>query len=305
MLKQREMLSIRVDVIDCGHRCQMPSDIEIDQMAKSIEQDGLLMPIGVQQTDENSYRLVHGATRLSAMKKLGRQEVMATILEGTDVDTASAEIVENLTRRHLDKDHREKLAKAYLELRTAQRQDGSAKELNDDLSHNSSQKPKTHAKAKVEGAKRGRPMTAEGQAKKEIAAKTGQSLRNVQRITSEELKRTSELAKPRRAVAPGDTGLREFDRYVSKILDCVLELERKIGKFQPERFAATTVTTDKLAKAGKFLTDLANLNKSDAGKPTKCFVPQGNGLVPADETGRERKAENAEQDAAGELAGVT
>ena len=118
---------------------------------------------------------------------------------------------------------------------------------------NSSQKPKTHAKAKVEGAKRGRPMTAEGQQKKEIAAKTGQSLRNVQRITSEELKRTSELAKPRRAVAPGDTGLREFDRYVSKILDCVLELERKIGKFQPERFAATTVTTDKLAKAGKFL----------------------------------------------------
>ena len=140
----------------------------------------------------------------------------------------SAEIIENLERRHLNKDELAELTKALVALRTKENQSELQKKLNDNLSQNPSQEPKTHAKTKVEGAKRGRPVTAEGQAKKEIAAKTGQSVRNVQRSTSAKVKQASEPAKRRRGVTSVDSSLREFDRYVSKIIDYVLELKRKL-----------------------------------------------------------------------------
>jgi hypothetical protein len=178
MLSQRETRSIPVDVIDFRHRRQMPSDTEINEMVNSIEREGLLLPVGVHSTGENSYRLVHGATRLAAVKKLGWQEIPATILEGTAADTASAEIVENLARRHLDKDQRDELTRAYVELH------GSPKELNDNLSRNSSPALNTHPNVKVEGAKRGRPSTPGGQSKKKAAILLGRSLRTIQRATS-------------------------------------------------------------------------------------------------------------------------
>jgi ParB/Sulfiredoxin domain len=187
MLSHRDIRKIRVDAIDFGRRRQTPSETEIDQMVKSIEQEGLLAPIAVQRTGENSYRLLCGATRLSAARRLGWLEVPATVLEGTEVDAASAEIVENLTRRHLDTDQRDELTRAYVALRSTQQQNGlngSWKELNDNVSHNSFQKPNTHPKVRVEGSKRGRPPTPASQSKKEAASLTGQSLRSVQRATS-------------------------------------------------------------------------------------------------------------------------
>src|SRR5436190_2150402 len=196
MLIQQETRSIPVHVIDLGNRRQLPSPTEVNQMVSSIKEDGLLAPIGVQRTGENSYHLVHGATRLLAVKELGWLEVPAIIFDGTAEDSASAEIVENLTRRHLDKDQRDELTRAYVALRAEQKQNDPAKEFNDSSSPISCDAPNTHPKTNTEGRKRGRPPTPRGQSKKEVAAATGQSLRNVQRVTS---------AKPKSGSAPSKT----------------------------------------------------------------------------------------------------
>ena len=187
MIHQIETRLISVSAIEMGHRRRQPSEAEVDQMANSIQQGGLLTAIGVRNTGD-TLSLLYGATRLSAVQKLGWSEVQAVIYEGTTQELASAEIVENLERRHLHKDDLEQLTKEYVELRTKKFQSEPLEGLDDNLSHNSSQGPTTHAKTKVEGAKRGRPVTAKGKAKKEVAAKTGQSLRKVQRITSEKPK---------------------------------------------------------------------------------------------------------------------
>jgi hypothetical protein len=307
MLSPQDTRAIPVDLIDLGQRRQTPSDAEIDHMVKSIEQDGLLVPIGVQRTGENSYRLVHGATRLSAVKKIGWQEISATILDGTEVDGASAEIVENLTRRHLDKDQRDELTRAYVELRSAQEPSGSSKELHDNVSHNSSHTPTSHPKTKVEGAKPGRPPTARGQAKKEVANLTGQSVRTAQRATKPadaasvaeaaapplhpepeagvsefHQDQTSETARPR-------SGVKSGDGRVCNFTTTVCELVRLTQGRKAKDFTRTGVSPDDLATAGKLLTDLAELKRSGAAKPR----PMGNGTESAAESGETRKKDNA------------
>jgi hypothetical protein len=140
-------------------------------------------------------------------------------------------------------------------------------------------------------------VTAEGKAKKEVAAKTGQSLREVQRVTSKKPKHTPEPARPRSAVASNEA---LFD-FTARTLDIV----RRTRGQEVRRFAGTAVPAGDLATLGKFYTELAKLKGSGAGRPTKGFVPQGNGLVSADVSGEKRKAENAKLDATDELAGVT
>ena len=195
MIHALETKLIPVNNIEVGHRRRHPSEAEVARMVNSIQQDGLLTAIGVRASGD-AFRLLYGATRLSAVQKLGRSDVLAVTYEGTTQEFASAEIVENLERRHLDKDDLEQLTKEYVDLRTKNIQSESRKELDDNLSHNSSQGPTTHAKTRVEGAKRGRPVTAEGKAKKEVAAKTGQSLRKVQRVTSEKPKTSTPKKNP-------------------------------------------------------------------------------------------------------------
>ena len=215
MIHALETKLIPVNNIEVGHRRQHPSEAEVDRMVNSIQQDGLLTAIGV-RTSGDTFSLLYGATRLSAVQKLGWSEVSAVLYEGAEEELASAEIIENLERRHLDKDDLEQLTKEYVELRTNKIQSEPRKELDDNLSHNSSQGPTTHPKTKVEGAKRGRPVTAEGKAKKEVAAKTGQSLRKVQRITSEKPKTPT----PKKNPADRDTArLSRMDQIERKICE--------------------------------------------------------------------------------------
>jgi len=289
MLNQQETRPISVELIDLGQRRQTPSDIEIDHMAKSIEQDGLLVPIGVQRTGENAYRLVHGATRLSAVKKIGWQEIPATILDGTEVDTASAEIVENLTRRHLDKDQRDELTRAYVELRSAQELGSGSKELHDSVSHNSSSAPTSHPKTKVEGAKRGRPPTPGGQAKKDAARLTGRSLRSTQRATT-----TPRPGNRRSAVKPGN-------EKVSSFTTVVCELVRLTRGRTAKDFAETGVPPDDLAMAGELLTDLAKLKQAGVSKGKPVERSEGTDSISSEQSAREMMdkhaaRENAEND---------
>jgi ParB-like chromosome segregation protein Spo0J len=116
MIRQIETKLIPVKTIDMGHRRRQPSQAEVERMAKSIRQDGLLTAIGV-QTSGDSLKLLYGATRLSAVQKLGWSEVSAVFYDGTTEELTSAQIIENLERSHLDKDQLDQLTKSLVELR--------------------------------------------------------------------------------------------------------------------------------------------------------------------------------------------
>jgi ParB/RepB/Spo0J family partition protein len=192
VIRQIETKIIPLDSIEIGDRYQQPSEAEIKQISESIKQDGLLTPIGVYASN-GKFRLLYGATRLLACKALRWTVIRAVLIEGSPEELASAELIENLKRRHLDKDQRDDLTKELVRLRTRDNQKERQKELNDGPSPNSSLGRKTHPKRKV-GGSRGRPATAEGKAKKDVAAQTGQSLRSVQRASSDKKpapKRTS------------------------------------------------------------------------------------------------------------------
>ena len=68
---------------------------------------------------------------------------------------------------------------------------------------------------------------------------------------------TREPAKPRSAVAPADDAQRAFTVRV-------MELDRSTAGQPPQRFAATAVPVEVLARLGTLLTDIAHLKKSDA-----------------------------------------
>lgn len=215
MMKHIERKLITINTIDEGNRLRQPSNQEVDKMVDSIERYGLLNAIGV-GIGGGKVCLLYGATRLSATKKLDWKEIPAEVWEGTPQDFASAELVENLERRHLDKDQLAQLTNELYELRTKEIE--KQKELNDNLSRNSSPQSKGHAKAKVEGAKRGRPPTPEGQLKKELAATTGQSVRAVQKATSN---------KPKGDPAPKKSADRDqIGRHIQKITELLSDCDR-------------------------------------------------------------------------------
>lgn len=78
-----------------SHRPRDPG--KVDSLAKSIESAGLLEPIGVTK----DFRLVYGAHRLAAYKKLGHRKIAAMILDLDDLHAELAEIDENIERHAL------------------------------------------------------------------------------------------------------------------------------------------------------------------------------------------------------------
>ena len=74
---------------------------EIDSLAESIKEHGLLQPIVVRRVD-NRYQLIAGERRLRAATKAGFQHVTARIREADDRQVAELAIVENLQRKDLN-----------------------------------------------------------------------------------------------------------------------------------------------------------------------------------------------------------
>jgi ParB family chromosome partitioning protein len=90
--------------IDVGSRLRAVDALWADGLAKVIEQTGLQNPIQIMQVG-NSFRLVAGAHRLAAFKRLGRQFIPANVY-GPETDQPETEmrlqeIVENVARREL------------------------------------------------------------------------------------------------------------------------------------------------------------------------------------------------------------
>ena len=77
------------------------NDLELNELADSIREHGLLQPIKVRPLG-NDFELVYGHRRLEAMKLLGWTECEVTIEGISDDDSLVQSITENLQRQDLD-----------------------------------------------------------------------------------------------------------------------------------------------------------------------------------------------------------
>tara|TARA_Y100000782_G_scaffold115419_1_gene158219 strand:- start:2157 stop:3515 length:1359 start_codon:yes stop_codon:yes gene_type:complete len=73
------------------------NDESIDELAKSIEREGLLQPVLIRKVNDN-YELVAGERRLKAVKKLGWKTITAIEKNIPDDDIVQVQIIENSQR---------------------------------------------------------------------------------------------------------------------------------------------------------------------------------------------------------------
>lgn len=74
---------------------------ELEQLAQSILQNGLLQPISVRALPEHRYELISGERRLRACKSLGQATIKAIVIEADDRQSAVFAMIENLQREQL------------------------------------------------------------------------------------------------------------------------------------------------------------------------------------------------------------
>ena len=74
---------------------------DLDGLAQSIYQNGLLQPITVRQLENGKYELVAGERRLRAAKMAGLAEIPSIVVRISDEKSAVFAIIENLQRKDL------------------------------------------------------------------------------------------------------------------------------------------------------------------------------------------------------------
>jgi ParB family chromosome partitioning protein len=77
------------------------SDDELEDMARSIQQQGIIQPLLVRK-DDNGYELITGERRLRAAKKAGLKQVPVLVKTITDTDMLEMSIIENVQRSDLN-----------------------------------------------------------------------------------------------------------------------------------------------------------------------------------------------------------
>lgn len=107
LFKSREKQIQRVVSIDVGliipNRSQPRvafSEEELNSLAESIKENGILQPINVRRYGVN-YEIVSGERRLRAAKKCGLNEVPCIIIDADDEKSAVLALIENIQRRDL------------------------------------------------------------------------------------------------------------------------------------------------------------------------------------------------------------
>jgi ParB family transcriptional regulator, chromosome partitioning protein len=99
----REYFSCDIDLIRPNRfqpRLQFPDD-ELEDMALSIRQQGIIQPLLVRK-DDIGYELIAGERRLRAAKKAGLNHVPVLVKTITDTDMLEMSIVENVQRADLN-----------------------------------------------------------------------------------------------------------------------------------------------------------------------------------------------------------
>jgi ParB family chromosome partitioning protein len=109
---------LKVSVYEIDNNPYQPrkdfDEVEIDQLAESLEQHGLLQPIVVRRAGER-YQLISGERRLRAAIKAGWPDVPVFVRNCDDRQLAELAIVENLQRKDLNPLEKAASFQLYLE----------------------------------------------------------------------------------------------------------------------------------------------------------------------------------------------
>ena len=81
---------------------QVFDPVELDALAESIRQHGILQPIAVRAVGDRRYQIVAGERRWRAARIAGLKEVPIYIVEADDRKTAELSLIENLQRLDLN-----------------------------------------------------------------------------------------------------------------------------------------------------------------------------------------------------------
>lgn len=96
-----KVVEIEVDkIIPNPYQPRKQFDDDIEGLAESIRQNGLLQPLTVRKNNEK-YELVAGERRLRAVKSLGFETVQCIIIDITERNSAVMALVENIQRKNL------------------------------------------------------------------------------------------------------------------------------------------------------------------------------------------------------------
>ncbi len=75
---------------------------ELESLAQSIRENGILQPITVRRTDDRRYELIAGERRLRAARLVGLIRVPALVIEMDNRESAMFALIENLQRQDLN-----------------------------------------------------------------------------------------------------------------------------------------------------------------------------------------------------------
>jgi ParB/RepB/Spo0J family partition protein len=93
---------LQVSEIVQGKHIRSEKDSEIFELAESIERQGLINPITVQERDDGKYEVIAGHRRFEAIKRLGYPHVECNILDDlNEKEIILAQIAENCQRKQM------------------------------------------------------------------------------------------------------------------------------------------------------------------------------------------------------------
>lgn len=75
---------------------------ELENLAQSIRENGILQPITVRKREDKKYELVSGERRLRAARLVGMVKIPSIVINIDDKNSATFSIIENLQRQSLD-----------------------------------------------------------------------------------------------------------------------------------------------------------------------------------------------------------
>ena len=93
---------LQVSEIVQGKNIRSEKDSEIFELAESIDRQGLINPITVQERDDGKYEVIAGHRRFEAIKRLGYPHVECNILDDlNEKEIILAQIAENCQRKQM------------------------------------------------------------------------------------------------------------------------------------------------------------------------------------------------------------
>ena len=102
-VQHRRSLPTPIDMIEVGDRLRAVDEAAVDHIAESMEQRGQIYPIQITTIEPSRFRLVNGAHRIAAARKLGWTHIEAFLIDGLEEEEVRLlEIDENLCRAELN-----------------------------------------------------------------------------------------------------------------------------------------------------------------------------------------------------------